>query len=191
MQWGMDVSLGSLWLPILLSSVAVFLASWVAWMLLPHHKVDWTKIPQEDGFLDALRKLQVPPGQYMFPFCTPADMKDPEKKKRWEAGPYGSLILLPARPNFGKNLGLVFLFYLAVGIFVAYVGSLALPKGADYLKVFQVCGTAAVLAYCFGGIPKDIFMGRKGRSVLNDVLDGIVYGLLTGGVFGSLWPAMM
>jgi len=187
----MDVTLMSLWLPILLSAVIVFFASWIAWMFLPHHKVDWTKIQEEDGFLDAVRKLGIPPGQYMFPFCTMADMKDPEKKKKWEAGPYGSLILHASRPSFGKNLGLVFLFYLVVGIFVAYLASFTLPRGAEYFQVFRVCGTAAILGYVFGGIPGDIFTGRKGRTILNHVADGVVYGLLTAGAFAGFWPGAM
>lgn len=184
----MSIALVDLWLPILLSSVIVFLASWVAWMLLPHHKVDWTAMPNEDGFLKALKDLKIPPGQYMFPFCTMEDMKDPVKKARWEAGPYGSMVLQPGKPSFGRNLGLMFLFNVVVGVFVAYLGSVTLPKGAEYLKVFQVCGTAAVLAYCFGAIPGDVFTGKKARTMLNTIVDGIVYGLLTAGTFAWLWP---
>lgn len=186
----MDVALLDLWLPILLSSVIVFLASWVAWMLLPHHKVDWTAMPNEEQFLQSLRDLKIPPGQYMFPFVKMEEMKDPEKKARWEAGPYGSMILQPQRPNFGRNLGLVFVFYVVVSIFVAYLASVVLPPGAEYLKVFQVCGTAAILGYAFGGIPGDIFTGRKARTTLNTIVDGVAYGLLTAGTFAGFWPGL-
>ncbi len=183
-----EVTLVDLWLPILLSSVIVFIASWIAWMVLPHHKVDWTGMPNEDGFLKALGDLGIPPGQYMFPFCKMEDMKDPEKKARWEKGPYGSMILLPQRPGFAKNLGLIFVFYLVAGLFVAYLGSVTLPRGAEYLKVFQVCGTAAILAHGFGFIPGDIFTGRKARTTINNIVDGVAYGLLTAGTFAWLWP---
>ena len=58
-----------LWLPILVSSVLVFIASALAWMVSPHHKQDWKGLPNEDGFLDSLRANNTPAGQYMFPFC--------------------------------------------------------------------------------------------------------------------------
>ena len=48
------VSLGSLWLPILLSAVAVFVASSVVWMLLPHHRDDFAGLPDEEAVRDAL-----------------------------------------------------------------------------------------------------------------------------------------
>ncbi len=35
------VTLGSLWLPIVLSAVVVFFASWLMHMVLPHHWTDW------------------------------------------------------------------------------------------------------------------------------------------------------
>lgn len=65
--------LASLWLPILLSALFVFVASSVIHMVLPIHRGDYRKLPQEDRVLDGLRDV-VPPGQYMFP-C-PDSMKD-------------------------------------------------------------------------------------------------------------------
>jgi hypothetical protein len=94
------------------------------------------------------------------------------------------------KPGFAMNLLLVFIFYLVVGIFVAYVGTLALEPSAAFRTVFRVTGTVAVMAYVFGGIPNAIFFGRSLRSVLMDIIDGVVYGLLTGLIFAWLWPAM-
>jgi len=183
------VTLCSLWLPILISAAVVFVASFLAWMVLPHHKSEWAKLSDEQGFLDALRGLKVGPGQYIFPCRARKDLEDPEAARRYEQGPHGVLLLRDAKPNFGRNLALVFLFYVVVGVFVAYLATILLPKGSDYLKVFQVTGTAAIMAYVFGSIPNDIFFGRSLRSVINHTIDGIVYGLLTAGVFGSMWPA--
>lgn len=182
-------SLAELWLPILLSSVVVFLASWVAWMLLPHHKPDFQKLADEDTFLNTLRSQGIGPGVYMFPGCDMKDMKDPAKKARWEAGPHGSLAVLAARPNFVKNLVCVFIFYIVVSLLTAYVASNAVPAGAEYLKVFRIAGTAAIMGYALGGIPHAIFFGRTKRAMAMDVVDGVVYGLLTAGVFAWLWPA--
>ena len=81
------VSLMDLWLPIVLSAIAVFIAGAIAWMALPHHKDDYRKLSTEDAVLVSIRANAVPPGQYMFPYCgSPADLKDPEATRRHEAG---------------------------------------------------------------------------------------------------------
>ena len=38
------VPLAALWLPILVSGVVVFLASWIVHMLLPHHRSDFQSL---------------------------------------------------------------------------------------------------------------------------------------------------
>ena len=43
----MNVSLVSLWLPTLLSAVAVFIASSLVWMVLKYHDSEWKKLPDE------------------------------------------------------------------------------------------------------------------------------------------------
>jgi hypothetical protein len=63
----MLTGLASLWLPIIVSGIALFFASWAAWMLLPHHKGDWKGLPDEEGIMAALRNFNIPPGQYNFP----------------------------------------------------------------------------------------------------------------------------
>src|SRR5437016_10266166 len=57
----------SLWLPILLSAVGVFLASSVLHMFTGWHKSDYLKVPNEDRVMDTLRPLAIPPGDYMMP----------------------------------------------------------------------------------------------------------------------------
>lgn len=95
---------------------------------------------------------------------------------------------LERRSTHGKNLGLTFVFYLVTAVFVGYLGTLALKPGAGFSKVFQVTGTAAILAHCFAFMPNNIWFGTPKRAILMDVLDGVVYGLITGAVFGALWP---
>jgi len=183
------VTLASLWLPILVSAVVVFIASAIVWMVLPHHKTEWQKLPDEEGLLGSIRGSAAP-GQYMFPHCMPADLKDPATKQRYEAGPHGVLTVWPGAPSMGRNLGLTFTFYLAVAIFVAYVASIALPSGTHYGQVFRVTSVAAVMAHVFGFIPDAIWFGRPLVSTCKSAADGVLYSLLTGGVFGWLWPAV-
>ena len=59
--------LGSLLLPILVSAVAVFIASSIIHMLLGYHAADYGKVASEDKVLDALRPFGIAPGDYMFP----------------------------------------------------------------------------------------------------------------------------
>jgi hypothetical protein len=90
----------------------------------------------------------------------------------------------------GRNMTFTFIFYVVVGIFVGYIGSLALDRGTDYIMVFRVTGAAAVMAYCLGFIPGAIWFGKTSRSTIMDIADGFVYGLITAGFFGWLWPVM-
>ena len=53
------------------------------------------------------------------------------------------------------------------------------------MDVWRFVGTAAILTYSCSAIPNDIWFKRP--SVTN-VVDGIVYGLVCGLIFASLWP---
>ncbi|MCI0362444.1 MAG: hypothetical protein L0219_01095, partial [Phycisphaerales bacterium] len=162
------ITLGQLWLPILLSAVVVFIVSALAWMVSPHHKDDFKPLPNEDGFMSAVRGQNLRPGIYAFPECRdPAKMKDPAFKAKLDAGPTGMLNVFPpgAYTNMGLKMGLSFGFYLLVGIFVAYLASRVLGPGpkASFGFVFQVTGTVAIMAHCFGTIPNAIWFSTPVR----------------------------
>ena len=59
------VPLTSLWLPILLSAVIVFVASSIMHMLLPYHRSDYSQLPDEDKVLTALRGVALKRGLYV------------------------------------------------------------------------------------------------------------------------------
>ena len=90
---------GSLWLPILLSAVAVFIVSAIVHMALQFwHRNDFRKLPNEDAVLAALRPFDIPPGDYMAPQCdTMAEMKSPEFLAKWKAGPAFVATFFPRR----------------------------------------------------------------------------------------------
>ncbi len=182
------VGLASLWLPILLAAIVVFVASSIAWMVLPHHRTDFSRLPDEDAVRQALK--EVAPGEYSFPHAAgSADWKSPEWLEKAKAGPNGLLTMIPAGPpQMNKSLVQWFVHCLLVSLFVAYVTGRALPAGSDYLAVFRIAGTVAFLAYSAAHVPGAIWMGHRWSRALKDVADGLVYGLLTAGVFGWLWP---
>jgi hypothetical protein len=81
-----------------------------------------------------------------------------------------------------------FFYCLIVGFFVAYLTGRTVAPGANYLVVFRVAGTAAFLGYGLGQMPNGIWKGQPWSMTIKEVLDGLIYGLLTAGTFGWLWP---
>jgi nucleoside recognition membrane protein YjiH len=184
------VPISALWLPILISAVIVFIVSAIIHMALPIHKSDYRKLPDEDKVLEALRSAGVMPGRaYPFPFCTHKEMKSPEMMEKFKRGPVGLMTIIPSgSPNMGKFLGQWFVYCLVVGFFTAYLTGRTRPAGTEYLEVFRVAGTTAFLGYSLALIQDAIWKGETWGVNLKHVLDGLIYGLLTAGTFGWLWP---
>ena len=180
----------SLWVPILLSAVIVFVASSVIHMLLPIHKSDFRKLPDEDGVMDALRKAGVGPGDYMFPHAgSMADLKSPAFTEKRTRGPVASMTVMESGPvSMGPSLAQWFLYCVVVGVFAAYVAGRALEPGAHYLKVFRFAGVTAFVGYSLALWQNTIWYKRAWTTTLKSNVDGLVYGLLTAGTFGWLWP---
>jgi hypothetical protein len=182
------VDLASLWLPILVSAVAVFVVSSVVWMALPYHKTDWKKVANEEAFLDAVRGQMLSGGMYMFPGCSPGDLKSPEAKARFERGPWGTLVVLPGKPSMGRSLPLWFLFILVVAVFVAYVVGHFSGAGADKTSVFRFASAMAWIVFGGSAIPGFIWEGKPGSYAAKGVFDGLLYALTVGAVFAWMWP---
>ncbi|HYX69376.1 MAG TPA: hypothetical protein VE825_09600 [Terriglobales bacterium] len=181
--------LAALWLPIVLSAVIVFVASSIMHMVLPYHKGDYRQIPEEDKVMATLRPLGLTRGLYMFPFCTHKDMKSPAAQERFKQGPVGMLTVFRSGPPvMGKFLAQWFVFCLVISFFVAYLAAHTLQPGVHYLVVFRVVGTAAFLAYGLGNLSNGIWKGQPWGMVFKEVFDGLIFGLLTAGTFGWLWP---
>lgn len=175
-----------LWLPIILCGIALFFASFVSWTMMPHRKAEWKQLPDEGGFLDSTRSLNIPPGRYSFPHGTdPAVRNSEEFKQAWEKGPKGTMIVW-GEVNMGMNMLGTIAFFLVASVFIAYISWFAMQgKEVTFLSVFRLTGTTGFLAYTMAGIPNSIWFKR---SVPNDIIDGIVYALITGVLFALLWP---
>lgn len=183
------VPLTALWLPILLSAVIVFVASSIMHMVLPYHHGDYRKLPDEDKLLAALRAAGLKRGLYIFPFCTHKEMKSPAMVEKYNQGPVGMMTVFPSGPPvMPKFLGMWFAYCLIIAYFVAYLTGRTVAPGAHYLAVFRVAGTAAFLAYGLGQLSNGIWKGQTWSVTIKEVADGLVYGLLTAGTFGWLWP---
>jgi hypothetical protein len=183
-------ALAQLWAPILLSALLVFLGSSLVHMVLKWHNSEYKKLPGEDEIRAAIRKSAPPPGQYVIPHCVdPAEQRKEENKQKFVEGPVGMMIVMPnGPPQMGGPLAKWFAFNIVVAFFVAYVSSHALPIGTEYLRVFQIAGTVAFMAYGLGEVPSAIWFGKPWTATLKHLGDALLYGALTGGSFGWLWP---
>lgn len=110
-------------------------------------------------------------------------------KQKWAEGPVGVLNLKRAGPySMGPSLTQWFGYTLVVSLLIAYAASRSIPPGARYLHVFRVVAVVGFLAYGAGQIPAAIWMGKPWKVAWKEVFDALVYGLVTAGSFGWLWP---
>jgi hypothetical protein len=183
------VPLGSLLLPILVGTVVVFFLSFLFHMVLGHHRKDFAKLANEDAVMNALRAYKIPPGDYVMPCGSgPSSMKDPLFLEKMKQGPVAVMTFMGGDTSMGKPLIQWFIFCVVVSVFAAYIAGSALPPGAAYLEVFRFAGTTAFVGYALAQWQNSIWYKRKWSTTLKNNLDGLVYGLFTGGVFGAMWP---
>ena len=184
------ISMVSLWLPILLSAVVVFVLSSLIHTVLGYHANDLRKLPDEDAVANALRQWNIPAGEYLLPRPgSMKEMKTAEFQEKVKRGP-GALLTVwgGGRPSMAANLVQWFIYSLVVSIFAAYITSRALQSGAPYLSVFRFAGATALCCYAFGGWQDSIWFKRAWSTSLKNTLDGLIYALFTAGMFGWLWP---
>ena len=182
------VGLGDLWLAIVLAAVGVFIVSSLVHMVLQWHNNDYGKMPGEDEIMEAMRGQSLAPGQYMFP--RPDTMKDwqsPEMKAKLEKGPVGFLSVMPGF-TMGKSLGLWFAYSILISFVIAYVLTLSLKSGVAYMDVFRLACTLGVLGYALPPIVDSIWKGIRWGITGRFIADGILYALVTAGVFAWQFP---
>jgi hypothetical protein len=184
------VPLTDLWLPILIAAVLVFAASALIHMVLGYHKNDFESVPKQDDVAAALRPFGLPPGSYMLPKPAAGQtMKSPEYQEKLNQGPVVAMTVFPnGQFSMGKSLAQWFVYCVVVGLVAAYVAGRTLDPGEEYLQVFRVSGTVAFAGYGLALAQGSIWFGRKWSVTLKSVFDALIYGLLTGGAFGWLWP---
>ncbi len=184
------VSIFSLWLPVPLSAVFVFILSSVIHMVFGYHSNDLRRLPDEDAVADALRKMNIPRGEYILPHAAGSkEMRSPEFQEKVRKGPGALLTIWPGgRPSMAENLMQWFLYSIVISIFAAYVTSRALEMGSRYLAVFRFAGVSAFMCYAVGGWQDSIWFKRSWATTMRNTIDGLLYAMVTAGTFGWLWP---
>ncbi|MBU0754483.1 MAG: hypothetical protein KJ645_05050 [Planctomycetes bacterium] len=177
------------WLPILLSSVFVFIISSFLHMVTPLHKGDYKKLAGEEEFLEELRARAVRPGQYLFPCAgSMEEMASAEMIEKYKLGPVGFLTIRDGGvPKIGRSLIQWFIFSLLVSFFVAYVAKMGLGPKSGSVAVFRMTAAVAIPGYAFSYIPDSIWKGIKWFTTIKFIFDGVIYGLVTAGTFAWLW----
>ena len=183
------VTLGSLWLAILVSAVAIWMTSAIVWMALPHHRSDFRQLPNESSVRQALSHPAVAPGGYVIPWVDPKEAQSEAGKKKYADGPIAFLTVVPSTfPAMGPKLVLSFVFYLGVGVLVAYLTGRTLGVGTEFLPVLRVAGTIAFASYGLAVVQESIWFGRPWSTTLKTFFDALLYAVVTGAIFGWLWP---
>ena len=179
----------SLLIPIVVSAILVFIVSSIIHMFLGYHANDYVAAPNEEALRASLRDL--PPGEYGVPWAgSMSAMNSPEFAEKMKAGPVVLLTVKPAGPpSMGKELTMWFVYCLLVGLLAAYIAGRALGPGANYLDVFRFAGATAFIGYAVAQWQSTIWYGRSVTTSLKNTFDGLVYALITAGVFGWLWPS--
>lgn len=185
------VPLASLLVPILLAAVAVFIVSSVIHMALGYHRNDLRPLGDEDAVMGALRPFNLAPGDYAAPMAgSMAAMKDPAFLEKRRTGPVFYMTVIPSgEAGMGKALALWFVYSLIVSLFAGYVASRTVGGGTDYLTVFRLVGTTAFAGYSLALLQNSIWWGRNWAMTFRSMFDGLLYALVSAGVFGWLWPA--
>ena len=183
-------ALAALWLPILVSAVIVFVASSIIHMVLPWHKSDFPRLPNEDQVMNALRPLAIPPGDYMMPRPASSQaMRTPEFQEKMKRGPVVVMTVLPnGVTGMGKNLAQWFVFSIVVSVFAAFVTRSAVPPGASFRAVFKFASVTAFVGYSLALWPISIWYRRAWSTTIKSTFDGLIYGVLTAVAFAWLWP---
>ena len=183
-------TLMALWLPILVSAVLVFIVSSVIHMVLPWHRSDYPKLPNEDQARAALRGLKLAPGDYMMPRAMSSkDMNTPEFQNKMKEGPVAVITVMPNGPTaLGNKLFMWFIYSIVVSVFAAYVAGRSLPPGAEYMAVFRLTSIVSFVGYALALWQMTIWYGRGVALTVRSTIDGLVYALATAGAFGWLWP---
>jgi hypothetical protein len=85
-----------------------------------------------------------------------------------------------------RNLALTFLYFLAVSFCLAYLATLALTPGAEFMKVFRFVSTAAFMTFLAAIVQHSIWFRCR---IVGHVLESIAYAAITGAIFAAMWPA--
>ena len=186
----MSVTLIDLWMPILLGTFLAWISSALIHIALKYHNSDYKELSNEDEVMEVVRKGSPELGVHAIPYCVDmSKMSEESMQAKFKAGPVAMLAIMPSgMPNMGKAIGQQIAYFLVGAILIAYVATLALSAGADYMSVFRFVAATGFLAFGWAVIPFSIWYGHLWSTAAKYLLDALIYGLIMAGCFAWLWP---
>ncbi len=179
-----------LWMPIVVTAVAVFIASSLIHMVFKWHNSDYRKLANEDAVRAAISAGSPAPGQYILPHCQ--DMKDlhgEEMQQKYRDGPIGFLTVRKnGPPSLGGSLLQWFVFNLALAVIAAAIALQTYGLHGEPHRAGHLVGMLSLLAYGGSSVQAGIWMGKPMGSVVKDMLDAFIYATVSALVFMWLWP---
>ncbi len=183
------VPLSTLWAPILLSAAAVFVASSLVHTVFTYHQSDCDPMPSEDGVMEALRRFNIPQGDYLVPRPGGREqMKSAEYREKLKRGPVFSMTVMSGEFEMGKRFAQWFAYLLVVGVLAAALAAHTVSPGASFKRVFHVVGLVAFASYGMALWQASIWYQRKWSTTLKSNFDALVYAAITAAIFGWMWP---
>ena len=184
-------TLALIWLPTLVTAVLIFFASSLIHMVFKWHNSDYRKLGNEDDVRAVIRAAKPAPGQYVIPHCM--DMKDMAGEamlQKFREGPVALLTVRPSgTPNMGKSLGMWFVFCLAVAALAGCIAIGVIPVGkANGQSAGCLVGLISLLTYFGGSVQMAIWMGKPWSAVTKDLLDSLIFSIISALVFMWVWP---
>lgn len=181
----------SLWLPILVAAIAVFVASSLIHMVFKWHNSDYRALPDEEAVRGVLRAAKLSPGLYVTPYCADMnEMANETMQQKYREGPVAFVtIFRNGMPNMGKLLSQWFLLNLLVAAAAALIAAQSMPLAGNAHQGAHLIGLVSFLAYGVGSLCDTIWMGRTWSATLKDLLDALIYGTVSALSFLWLWPA--
>jgi hypothetical protein len=182
----------ALWLPIIVAAVGVFIASSIVHTMLPYHRSDMRRLSadKEDAVLDALRRVEVAPGDYGVPHPgSAAGMRDPAFVAKASKGPRVVMTVSPGEaPSMGPYLAQWFVYCLIVSACVGLLTWHIAGPGATFGFVFHMAAPIGFLTFGMALPQMSIWYRRSWATTLKSLFDSAIYGAVTGAAFGWLWP---
>lgn len=179
-----------LWLPILLTAVFVFIASSLIHMVFKWHAAEYRALRNEDEVRAALQAGISGPGKYVLPHCEEMkDMQSETMQQKYREGPLGILLIGPnGLPNMAKLLSQWFVLSLVVAAIAGLMAVQTVGLQGDGHDAGHLVGLASLLAYSAGSVIDGIWMYKPWRSVAKDLLDAVIYAIISALTFMWLWP---
>src|SRR5919204_921587 len=117
-------------------------------------------------------------------------MRSPAFQEKMKRGPAVMMTVFPPwSGSMASNLSLWFVYCIVVSLFAAYIGASAVPPGGPgFGAVWRYVGITAFVGYALALWQMSIWYRRAWSMTLKATFDGVLYALVTSGMFVWLWP---